>query len=47
MTECNQERFEFEVHYSKQVVVEFDGEQTSSDGGALLLRGGGPAARAE
>jgi len=38
MTECNQERFEFEVHYSKQVVVEFDGEQTSSDGGALLLR---------
>jgi len=38
MTECNQERFEFEVHYSKQVAVEFDGEQTSSDGGALLLR---------
>ena len=38
MTECNQEHFEFVGHYSKQVVVEFDGEQTSSDGGALLLR---------
>ncbi len=38
MTECIQERFEFEGHYLKQVVAEFDGEQSSSDGGALLLR---------
>ena len=38
MTECIQERFEFEGHFSKQVVAEFDGEQSSSDGGALLLR---------
>jgi len=38
MTECIQERFEFAGHYSKQVVAEFDGEQSSSDGGALLLR---------
>jgi hypothetical protein len=38
MTECIQERFEFEEHFSKQVVAEFDGEQSSSDGGALLLR---------
>jgi len=38
MTECIQERFEFEGHFSKQVVAEFDGEQRSSDGGALLLR---------
>jgi len=30
MTECMQERFEFEGHYWKQVVVEFDGEQSSS-----------------
>lgn len=38
MTECIQERFEFAAHFSKPVVVEFDGEQSSSDGGALLLR---------
>ncbi len=38
MTECNQERFDFEAHFSRSVVVEFDGEQSSSDGGALLLR---------
>ena len=38
MTECIQERFGFEGHFSKEVVAEFDGEQSSSDGGALLLR---------
>jgi hypothetical protein len=38
MTECIQERFEFAGHCAKQVVVEFDGEQSSTDGGALLLR---------
>jgi hypothetical protein len=38
MTECAQERFDFDGHFSKQVVVEFDGEQASSDGGGLLLR---------
>jgi hypothetical protein len=38
MTECMQERFEFEGHHSKQVVAEFDGEHSRSDGGALLLR---------
>ena len=38
MTECNQERFDFEAHFSRAVVVEFDGEQSSSDGGGLLLR---------
>ena len=38
MTECIQERFEFAGHYSRTVVAEFDGEQSSSDGGGLLLR---------
>jgi hypothetical protein len=38
MTECIQERFDFAAHFSEPVVVEFDGEQSSSDGGALLLR---------
>lgn len=38
MTECSQERFEFAPHFSQQVVAEFDGEHSSSDGGALLLR---------
>jgi len=38
MTKCIQKRFEFEGHYCKQVMAEFDGEQNSSDGGALLLR---------
>ncbi len=38
MTECNQERFEFASHFSRSVVVEFEGEQSSSDGGGLLLR---------
>ena len=38
MTECIQERFEFAGHDSRTVVAQFDGEQSSSDGGGLLLR---------
>jgi hypothetical protein len=38
MTECNQSSFEFEAHFSRQVVARFDGGTITSDGGALLLR---------
>jgi hypothetical protein len=38
MTQCNQERFEFEAHFSRGVVARFDGGTMTSDGGALLLR---------
>ena len=38
MTKCIQERFEFAGHDSRTVVAQFDGEQSSSDGGGLLLR---------
>jgi hypothetical protein len=38
MTQCNQSEFEFEAHFSRRVVAEFDGQQTSTEGGALLLR---------
>ena len=38
MAECNQSRFRFEAHFSRQVVADFDGERTSTEGGALLLR---------
>lgn len=38
MTECNQTQFSFAVHFSRQVVAEFSGEQLSTEGGALLLR---------
>jgi hypothetical protein len=38
MTECNQNAFGFEEHFSRQVVGEFDGSQLTSDGGAMLLR---------
>jgi len=38
MTECNQSQFEFEAHYSRQVVGEFSGERLTTEGGALLLR---------
>jgi Transposase DDE domain group 1 len=38
MTECNQSQFHFEAHFSRQVVADFDGERTSTEGGALLLR---------
>ncbi len=38
MTECNQTKFGFEAHFSRRVVAQFDGRQTSTEGGALLLR---------
>lgn len=38
MTECNQQSFGFEEHFSREVRAQFDGGQQSSDGGALLLR---------
>jgi DDE family transposase len=38
MTECNQQSFGFEGHFSRQVTAEFDGGQQTSDGGGLLLR---------
>ena len=38
MTHCTQEWLEFEAHFSRDVVVRFDGGTMTSDGGALLLR---------
>lgn len=38
MTQCTQDSFEFESHYSRRVVASFDGGAITSDGGALLLR---------
>ena len=38
MTECTQSSFEFEAHFSRQVVASFDGGTITSDAGALLLR---------
>ncbi|HEY7616403.1 MAG TPA: IS1380 family transposase, partial [Terriglobales bacterium] len=38
MTECTQVSFEFEGHFSREVVSRFDGGRISSDGGALLVR---------
>jgi len=38
MTECNQESFAFEAHFSRRVEAGFTGGEISSDGGALLLR---------
>ena len=38
MTQCTQSGFEFEAHFSRQVVAGFDGGTISSDAGALLLR---------
>jgi len=38
MTECTQSSFEFQAHFSRQVVVRFDGGTMTSDGGAVLLR---------
>jgi hypothetical protein len=38
MTECTQTSFEFEGHFSKQVVARFDGGRQTSDAGGLLLR---------
>jgi hypothetical protein len=38
MTQCNQSVFPFEAHFSRQVIAQFDGNQMTTDGGALLLR---------
>jgi hypothetical protein len=38
MTECIQSRFGFAKHFSREVVGEFSGGTTTSNGGALLLR---------
>lgn len=38
MTECNQDSFEFEPHFSRQVTANFDGGTLTTDGGGLLLR---------
>src|SRR5258707_6689554 len=38
MTECIQESFGFEGHFSKEVTARFDGGQQTSDAGGLLLR---------
>ena len=38
MTQCNQETFEFEAHFSRGVGARFDGGTMTSDAGALLLR---------
>ena len=38
MTECSQSQFEFEAHFSRQVVGRFDGSRMTTDGGGLLLR---------
>jgi len=38
MTECNQDSFPFAVHFSRQVVAQFDGARMTTDGGGLLLR---------
>jgi DDE family transposase len=38
MTECSQQSFEFEGHFSRQLTARFDGGQQTSDAGGLLLR---------
>src|SRR5215472_2640195 len=38
MSECNQSRFEFAGHFSRQVVARFDGGTMTTDVGGLLLR---------
>ena len=38
LTECIQSPFEFEAHFSRQVVGRFDGSRLTTDGGGLLLR---------
>ena len=38
MTECTQQGFAFEGHFSRHVVAEFSGERLTTEGGALLLR---------
>lgn len=38
MTECSQQSFGFEEHFSREITGRFDGGQQTSDGGGLLLR---------
>jgi len=38
MTECTQNSFEFQGHFSRTVRAQFDGGTISSDAGGLLLR---------
>ena len=38
MTECTQSSFEFQAHFSREVVGRFDGGTMTSDAGAVLLR---------
>jgi hypothetical protein len=38
MTECTQQGFTFEGHFSRRVVAEFSGDRLTTEGGALLLR---------
>ena len=38
MTECNQPAFPSERHFSRCVATRFDGQQMTTEGGALLLR---------
>src|SRR3990170_31490 len=38
MTECTQQGFAFEGHFSRRVVAEFSGDRLTTEGGALLLR---------
>ena len=38
MTECTQSSFEFQAHFSREVVARFDGGTMTSDAGGLLLR---------
>jgi hypothetical protein len=38
MTQCSQKSFEFEAHFSRDVVARFDGGTMTSDAGAVLLR---------
>ena len=38
MTQCTQDSFEFEAHFSRRVTGQFDGGKLTTGGGALLLR---------
>jgi hypothetical protein len=38
MTECTQNSFEFEAHFSRRVTATFDAGTLTTDGGSLLLR---------
>ena len=38
MTQCSETLFQFEAHFSRQVVAEFSGAPLTTEGGSLLLR---------